>query len=46
MRCSGVSEIVASSLLGHSPQVNREYYTYDTSSIDEKRNILTNIHTS
>lgn len=44
MRCSGVSEVVASALLGHSPQVNREYYTFDTSSMQDKANIIAKIH--
>ncbi len=44
MRCSGVSEVVASALLGHSPQVNREYYTFDTSSMKDKANIVAKIH--
>jgi len=44
MRCSGVSEVVASALLGHSPQVNREYYTFDTSSMEDKANIVAKIH--
>lgn len=44
MRCSGVSEVVASALLGHSPQVNREYYTFDTSTMEDKANIVAKIH--
>lgn len=44
MRCCGVSEIIASSLLGHSPQVNREYYTFDMTSIQDKKDIVTKIH--
>lgn len=44
MRCSGVSEVIASSLLGHSPQVNREYYTFDTSSMQDKTEIIARIH--
>lgn len=44
MRCSGVSEVVASALLGHSPQVNRQYYTFDTSTLEEKTKIIERIH--
>ena len=44
LRCSGVSEVVASALLGHSPQVNREYYTFDTSSMQDKTEIIARIH--
>ena len=44
LRCSGVSEVVASALLGHSPQVNREYYTFDTSSMKDKTEIIARIH--
>lgn len=44
MRCSGVSEVVAATLLGHSPQVNRDYYTFDTSSMKEKLAIISNVH--
>ncbi len=40
MRYSGVSEVVASALLGHSPQINREYYTYDKTSIQEKKTLF------
>lgn len=44
MRCSGVSDVVAAALLGHSVQVNRMYYTFDTSSLEDKREIVTNVH--
>lgn len=36
MRTSGVSEVVASSLLGHSVQTNRTYYTWDVSEVEER----------
>lgn len=36
MRCEGVSATVAAALLGHSPDVNEQYYTYDISNIEEK----------
>lgn len=44
MRCSGVSEVVAASLLGHSPQVNRDYYTFDVSSMKDKLEIVSKLH--
>ena len=40
LRCNGVSATVAASLLGHTEQVNEEYYTFDVSSIEEKTNIV------
>lgn len=43
MRCNGVSSVVAASLLGHSPEVNQKYYTFDISSIKEKTDIVSNI---
>lgn len=45
LRCNGVSEVVASSLLGHSPQVNRDYYTFDITSLLEKRDMISAVHT-
>lgn len=45
LRCNGVSEVVASSLLGHSPQVNRDYYTFDVTSLLEKRDVISAVHT-
>lgn len=44
IRCSGVSEVVAASLLGHSPQVNRDYYTFDVTSMKAKLNIVSQLH--
>lgn len=40
IRCDGTSSIVASSIIGNTPEVNSQYYTYDVSEIEEKRNIL------
>lgn len=40
MRCNGVSPVVAASILGHSTQVNEQYYTFDTSSMDDKLRIV------
>lgn len=44
MRCDGVPEVITSALLGHSPQVNREYYTFDNSSMEYKKQIIEKIH--
>lgn len=44
MRCEGVSATVAASLLGHSPDVNEQYYTYDISDIKEKIRIVSKIN--
>lgn len=40
MRCDGVSATMAASLLGHSPEVNEQYYTFDVSTIKEKAKII------
>lgn len=44
MRCEGVSSIVASSILGHTEEVNNSNYTYDVSSFDYKSSIISNIN--
>lgn len=44
MRCAGVSEMITSSLLGHSPQVNRQYYTFDVTTIQDKAEIIQKMH--
>lgn len=44
MRCEGVSATVAAALLGHSPDVNEQYYTYDISDIKEKIRIVSKIN--
>ena len=46
MRCNGVSATVAASLLGHSPEGNENYYTYDVSDISEKTKIISEINGS
>lgn len=43
LRCKGVSDVIAASLLGHSVQVNREYYTFDISSLVDKQNAISTI---
>lgn len=40
MRHNGVSSVVAASLLGHSPEVNEKYYTFDVADISEKASII------
>ena len=40
MRHNGVSPTVAAALLGHTEAVNENYYTFDISDMDEKRNII------
>lgn len=44
MRCNGVSSIVASSILGHTEEVNNSNYTYDLSNFEYKSSILSNIN--
>lgn len=44
MRCKGVSSTVASTILGHSPQVNERYYTFDVMDMDEKAKLLEEIN--
>lgn len=44
MRCSGVSNVVASSLIGNSPEVNDKYYTFDITDMKEKAKIISNIN--
>lgn len=43
LRCGGVSATVAASLLGHTTEVNEQYYTFDISSIQEKAKMVSNI---
>lgn len=44
MRCAGVSEMITSSLLGHSPQVNRQYYTFDVTTLSDKAEVIEKMH--
>lgn len=44
MRCKGVSSTVASTILGHSPQVNERYYTFDVMDMEEKSKMLEEIN--
>ena len=36
LRCNGVSSVVASQLLGHSPETNNKYYTFDNTDLPQK----------
>lgn len=40
LRRNGVPVTIVASMLGHSPEVNERYYTYDTSNLDEKQKII------
>lgn len=44
LRTQGVSTVVASSILGHSEQINERFYTYDVSNMDYKREVVENIN--
>jgi len=37
LKCNGVSSTVVSALLGHTEEVNEQYYTYDITNIEEKK---------
>ena len=43
LRCSGVSSIEAASLLGHSKEVNENYYTFDVTSLQEKADMVSKV---
>lgn len=40
LRRNGVPATIVASMLGHSPEVNEKYYTYDTSNLAEKQKII------
>lgn len=40
LRRNGVPVTIVASMLGHSPEVNEKYYTYDTSNLVEKQKII------
>ena len=44
MKKEGVATIVAATLLGHTEDVNKKYYTYDVASIEEKAEIISKIN--
>lgn len=44
LRCNGVSAAVAASLLGHSVDVNEQYYTFDVTGIEQKQEIISRVN--
>lgn len=40
LRCNGASATVAAALLGHTEEVNENYYTFDVSSLSEKAELV------
>ena len=44
MRSNGVSATVAASLLGHTEEVNNNYYTFDVTDLETKRSIIAKAH--
>ena len=44
MGCNGVSSVVAASLLGHSQEVNEEYYTFDVASLEDKIKVVSTMN--
>lgn len=40
LKTNGVSSTIASSILGHSADVNEKYYTYDVSNIERKKDLV------
>lgn len=44
MRCDGVSATVAAALLGHTEEVNENYYTFDVSDLAEKTKIISQVN--
>ena len=40
LKSTGTSTTVVASILGHTEEVNENYYTYDTSSLEEKQRIV------
>lgn len=44
MRCEGVSATVAASLLGHTEEVNENYYTFDVSTLEQKTTIVSQVN--
>ena len=44
MRCNGVSSTVAASMLGHTKEVNEQYYTFDVTNMEERTKIVSEIN--
>lgn len=45
LRCLGMTSPVAASLMGHTEEVNENYYTYDVSKIEQKKKYLEQANT-
>lgn len=44
LRCRGVSATVAASMLGHTKEVNEQYYTFDVTDIHERAKIISEVN--
>lgn len=44
LRCRGVSATVAASMLGHTKEVNEQYYTFDVTDMHERAKIVSEIN--
>lgn len=44
LKASGVPDVIASALLGHTKQVNARNYTYDVSSMDLKNDVVSKLY--
>jgi integrase len=44
MKCAGVPTTVAAAILGHTEEVNEEYYTFDVTTMEEKQKIISEIN--
>lgn len=44
MRCNGVPDTVAASILGNTPEVNTKFYTYDVMEFEKKKKFLKKLH--
>lgn len=40
LRCIGVTAPMAASIMGHTAEINENYYTYDTSEVAKKKSLL------
>lgn len=44
LRCNGVSSLMAAALMGHSKEVNENYYSFDITTMDEKFEMVAKIN--
>lgn len=42
LQSAGTPKMIVASMLGHTTEVNEKYYTYDTSNLDEKKQVVQN----